>query len=85
MNMDGASGSQLHTPPSGSLTVGVVFPREMTYIWTRLRACAKGLGVRSEGVKDVAGEFTPSLHRALEDSATRFLYSTAFRERLDNL
>jgi hypothetical protein len=84
MNMDGTSGSQLRTPPWGSLTVGVVFPREMTYVWTLLQAHTKGLKVGSDGVKDIAGEFTPPLHRSLEDLATRFLCST-FRGRPGSL
>jgi hypothetical protein len=84
MNMDGASGTQLHTPPWGSLTVGVVFPREMTCVWTLLQAHTKGLKVGGDGIKDVAGEFILSLHRSLEDLATRFLCSTAFRGRLEN-
>jgi hypothetical protein len=44
----GASGSQLHTPPLDSLAVGVVFPREMRYVWTRLRVRTNGLEVRSD-------------------------------------
>jgi hypothetical protein len=74
-----------YTRPSDLPTVGVVFPREMRYIWTLLRARAKGLKVRSDGVEDVTGDFTPSLRRALEDLATRFLCSAAFCRHLDNL
>jgi hypothetical protein len=87
MNLDGASGSQLiQMPPSGSLTVGVVPPREMRYFWTRLRIHTKGLKVMSDGVKDVTGDLAPFLHRALGDLATRFLCSiTAFCGRLDDL
>jgi len=41
--------------------------REMIYVWTLLRARTKGLEVRSDGAKDVAGHLVSSLHKALEE------------------
>ena len=67
MKTDGALGNQLRTPPWDSLNGGVMFSQEMRCIWTLLRARRKGLEVRRDGVKDVTGDVTPSLHGGLED------------------
>jgi len=41
-----------------------MFPREMRYLWTLLRARRKGLKIKREGVKDIAEDFTPFPRRA---------------------
>ena len=83
--MDGASESHPRTRPSDSLNIKVVFPREMSYVWTLLQTRVKGIEVRSDGGWGVTGDFIPSIRKPLEDLATPLLHGKAFCERFDGI